>query len=164
MSRNVPAGSCKALTGSPTMDDEKIHLLYVDPRYSVHAYQFLMQALKYATIKHHGEKSVQINDEGRKSEPTHVTGQQLCYALAEYAAVEYGFLAYRVLKSWGIKSTGDIGELVYNMIAQGHMQKSPSDKREDFDDVFDLRESLEDQFSLDIIESEDEPVARRQKS
>jgi uncharacterized repeat protein (TIGR04138 family) len=55
-----------------------------------------------------------------------------------------------VLKNWGIETTGDIGELVYNMIEQGHMQKSPSDNRADFDDVFDMREALEDEFCLKI--------------
>lgn len=150
MDRIMQVESLTDLMGSLTMDEEKIQLLQIDPRYSIHAYQFVMQSLKFATIKHYGQKASQVDEQGNKTETTHVTGQQLCYASAEFAASEYGFLAYRVLKNWGIETTGDIGELVYNMIGQGHMQKSPSDSRADFDDVFDLREALEDLFSLKI--------------
>jgi uncharacterized repeat protein (TIGR04138 family) len=150
MSRGSSLGSSGHKSGIITMDDEKIHLLYLDPRYSIHAYQFVMQALKHATTKHYGDKVTKLDRKGNKETPTHVTGQQLCHAAAEYAAEQYGFLAYRVLKNWGIETTGDIGELVYNMIEQGHMQKSPSDNRADFDDVFDMREALEDEFCLKI--------------
>ena len=41
-----------------------------------------------------------------------------------------------VLALWGIRSTSDIGEIVYNLIASGDLEKTPSDSRADFDNVF----------------------------
>jgi uncharacterized repeat protein (TIGR04138 family) len=43
-----------------------------------------------------------------------------------------------VLNHWGMRSTADIGDIVYNLIAAGDLEKTPSDSRSDFDDVFDF--------------------------
>ena len=40
--------------------------------------------------------------------------------------------------SWGIRSTSDLGEIVYNLIAAGDLEKTPEDARADFDSVFDF--------------------------
>ena len=47
-----------------------------------------------------------------------------------------------MLDQWGIRSTSDIGEIVYNLIASGDLDKTPDDKRSDFDDVFDFAKAL----------------------
>ena len=57
-------------------------------------------------------------------------------------------MAKVVLNSWGIKSTSDIGEIVYNMINVDLMRKSPADRREDFDDVFDFQKAFRDEFDF----------------
>ena len=49
-----------------------------------------------------------------------------------------GYLAKHVLNHWGVRSTGDFGEIVFNLIEIGQMRKTPDDRREDFDDVFDF--------------------------
>jgi len=76
----------------------------------------------------------------------HVSGQELCEAARLYGLQQYGFLAPKVLESWGIRTTGDFGELVFNMIDIGQMRKTRSDKREDFDDVYKFGEA----FSRDL--------------
>ena len=37
-----------------------------------------------------------------------------------------------------MRSTSDIGEIVYNLIASGDLKKTPTDSRADFDNVFDF--------------------------
>ena len=41
-----------------------------------------------------------------------------------------------------------IGDVVYNMIEHELMKKSESDRREDFDDVYDFKEALQQQFDI----------------
>ena len=47
-----------------------------------------------------------------------------------------------MLDHWGVRSTSDIGDIVYNLIAAGDLEKTPSDSRSDFDDVFDFETAL----------------------
>jgi uncharacterized repeat protein (TIGR04138 family) len=72
----------------------------------------------------------------------HVTGQQLCHALRHYAVEQFGLLAKLVLNSWGLHATSDFGEIVYNLIGIEAMSKSESDRREDFNDVYDFEEAF----------------------
>ncbi len=67
---------------------------------------------------------------------------------------QFGFLAPRVLANWGVHSTGDFGEIVYNLIRIDQMRKSESDRREDFDDVFDFANAFQPEFKLPTDETE----------
>ena len=53
-----------------------------------------------------------------------------------------------MLGQWGIHTTSDLGEIVYNLIASGDLEKSPADSRADFDRVFDFEEALRRDFVL----------------
>ena len=78
----------------------------------------------------------------------HISGQQLCQAMRIYAHEQYGLLAKNVLNHWGIETTGDFGEIVFNLIEIGEMRKTPYDRREDFNDVFDFRQGFEHSFEI----------------
>ncbi len=78
----------------------------------------------------------------------HLTGQQLCEAIRQLALEQFGLMARVVLHSWGVHVTGDFGEIVYNLIDIGLMKKSETDRREDFNDVFDFEEAFERQFKI----------------
>jgi uncharacterized repeat protein (TIGR04138 family) len=82
----------------------------------------------------------------QRSGERHVSGRELCEAARLYGLQQYGFLAPKVLETWGIRATGDFGELVFNMIGAGQMRKTRADRREDFDDVYDFTEA----FSRDL--------------
>ena len=56
-------------------------------------------------------------------------------------------MAKLVLASWGIRSTSDFGEIVYNLIRIGKMSKSDDDRREDFDDVYDFEQAFVREYS-----------------
>jgi len=123
-----------------------MELLAKDQRYHLEAYQFVREGLAYAQRvmnlpSYTGENE---NDEGKSDR--HLTGQQLCQAIREYAVDQYGALAKTVLNSWGIHTTGDFGEIVYNLIRIREMRKSKSDRREDFDDQYEFDEAFSARF------------------
>jgi uncharacterized repeat protein (TIGR04138 family) len=78
----------------------------------------------------------------------HLTGQQLCEAIRVYAVEQYGYLAQTVLNNWGIHTTGDFGEIVYNLIRIEEMRKSKHDRREDFDDQYNFDDAFQPVFHL----------------
>lgn len=82
----------------------------------------------------------------------HLTGQVLCQAIRQYALQQYGLLAKVVLNSWGIHTTGDFGEIVYNLIGINMMKKSKSDRREDFDDQYDFEDAFVKNFEFELSE------------
>jgi uncharacterized repeat protein (TIGR04138 family) len=123
-----------------------VELLQQDQRYHLEAYQFVRESLAYA------QKIMKLpaaNDEpSEEKQDHHLTGQQLCLAIKEYALDQYGFMAKTVLNSWGIHNTGDFGEIVYNLIRIKEMRKSKSDRREDFDDQYFFEDAFEPRFEL----------------
>ena len=80
--------------------------------------------------------------------PRHIRGQELCHALRQLALDQFGLMAKLVLASWGIRTTSDFGEIVYNLIGIGEMSKSNGDRREDFDDVFDFDQAFVRAFAI----------------
>ena len=125
-----------------------IRVLKKDTRYKLEAYEFVREALTYAQDKM--GLGVPERAESGDIVERHLTGQQLCEAGRLYALEQYGMLAKLVLNSWGIYATGDLGEIVYNLIDAKLMKKSASDRREDFDDVFDFTAALEADFEITV--------------
>jgi uncharacterized repeat protein (TIGR04138 family) len=142
-------------------------LLQRDRRYPLDAYVFILEALSFAQEAlgmgeeppaeelepipggepaSAGRSRSKTGRSRRRRAERHLTGQELCEAARQYALQQYGYLARTVLATWGLKSTDDFGELVFNMIEIGQMRKTRHDKREDFHDVYDFREA----FSRDL--------------
>lgn len=147
------------------MDDPRqalFDLLQRDRRYKFEAYAFLFEALSYAhdTLGMGKEGDSEENlptprgkqrtggkHESRRPE-RHLTGQELCHAIRQYALEQYGYMAKCVLNSWGIQRTGDFGDIVYNLIKIGQMRKTKQDRREDFDDVYDFEKAFVEDFKI----------------
>ena len=130
-----------------------------DGRYTVDAYLFVQQSLVYAQYEL-GVRPRPFGLEGEEDldEPSpeaHLTGQQLCEAIRMYAAELYGLMAKVVLNSWGVKTTGDFGEIVYKLIELGEMTKSNSDRREDFDDLYDFQDAFQRDYEITILDPDD---------
>jgi uncharacterized repeat protein (TIGR04138 family) len=126
-----------------------LKLLHEDRRYKLEAYQFVRMGLTYAQDVlelGHAAEGHPASDTGRV--PRHVTGRDLCLALKQLAHEQYGRMARLVLVGWGIRSTGDFGEIVYNLIKIGEMSKSDDDRRADFDDVYDFQHALVEEFAI----------------
>ena len=47
-----------------------------------------------------------------------------------------------VLGQWGVRSTSDLGDIVFNLIQSGDLEKNDRDSRADFDGVFDFEAAL----------------------
>jgi uncharacterized repeat protein (TIGR04138 family) len=129
-------------------------LLKEDRRYKIDAYAFVFEALNYAhnRLGMGTDRPAETEEEpeegtGRETE-RHLTGQQLCEAIRLYALEQYGYMAKTVLNSWGVTKTGDFGEIVFNLIGIGQMRKTPDDRREDFDNVFDFDTDLQERFKI----------------
>jgi uncharacterized repeat protein (TIGR04138 family) len=128
-----------------SLRDDLAGVLARDPRYPIYAYAFVFEAIAH-TKKLAGRGRGQPAPHRRA--PRHVTGQQLCHGACALALAQYGYLAKVVLRQWGIRSTSDLGEIVYNLIRSGDLEKTPSDSRADFDGVFDLEQALTRDFRL----------------
>lgn len=103
-------------------------LVAENPEYPVDAYMFLSDGLGVAMQK--------------KGKMGHLTGQELSEGLKETAMLLYGPMAGEVLNYWNIKETKDFGKMVYNLVEKGIWSKTEKDDINDFNDVFDLNESL----------------------
>lgn len=127
-------------------------LLQQDERYKLEAYQFVRDALGFAQeVLGLGKPPPKDEDEVLEGEPLaepHLTGQQLCEAVRQYSIEQFGYMAQMVLNNWGIHSTGDVGEIVYNLIGIGLMKKSETDRREDFENVFDFKQAFCGDFTI----------------
>jgi uncharacterized repeat protein (TIGR04138 family) len=131
-------------------------LLEEDRRYTIEAYVFLFEALQYAqnVLKMGEEKPSDppLEPAEEHDEPAgpqrHVTGQELCEAIRRYALEQYGYMAKTVLNSWGLHTTNDFGEVVFNLIRIKQMRKTPSDTRVDFDNIFDFDVAFKQEFKI----------------
>ncbi len=122
-------------------------LLQRDNRYRFESYIFVFEALQHAQ-ENLGRGCVDFDDEGDEVDDDevdrHVSGQELCEAIRRYALQQFGMLSPCVFSHWGIRRTGDYGEIVYNLIDIGQLRKTDGDRREDFEDVFDITSDFQD--------------------
>ncbi len=121
-----------------------LELVRRDRRYPLQAYLFIFEALQYAQ-EHLGWGREALSEPTPGADPEelqrpqrHLTGQELCEAIRRYALEQFGYMARCVFRCWNIHSTSDFGEMVYNLIGAGLMQKTPEDRREDFEGVYDF--------------------------
>src|SRR5277367_645725 len=95
-----------------------------DLRYSADAYHFVQQGLNH-TLKRGGQHTHR-----------HVSGQELLQGLRDFALKEYGPMSKAVLNEWGIKTTDDFGQIVFNLVNSGVLGKNEADSPSDFKNVF----------------------------
>jgi uncharacterized repeat protein (TIGR04138 family) len=131
-----------------SLRDDLAGVLARDPRYSIQAYAFVFEALEYT-------KNLKKRNQSRnrtRSQPftntRHVSGRELCEGARRLALSHYGMMAMTVLNQWGLRSTSDLGEIVYNLIASGDLEKAPSDSRTDFDNIYDFEAAFRRDYVL----------------
>jgi uncharacterized repeat protein (TIGR04138 family) len=116
-------------------------------QYPVDAFIFIQRGLDY-TVRHiHGDVPKDLDPED-ESTNRHVTGQQLCQGLREYAISQYGLMARTVLRRYKIYTTEDFGKLVFAMVDAGVMRKTDEDTLADFVDVYDFSEAFSNNLQL----------------
>jgi uncharacterized repeat protein (TIGR04138 family) len=99
------------------------------PGYHETAYIFILSALHF-TIE-------------RLPEPRHITGRELAEGCRDLAIDRWGLMARSVLEYWGIRSTRDLGAIVFALVECGVLVKRDDDSLTDFEHVFDFRTAFE---------------------
>jgi uncharacterized repeat protein (TIGR04138 family) len=109
-----------------------------DSRYEEGAYTFMRQALDHTLSK--------IRKNEKRSRERHVTGQELCEGIRDFAVSQYGPMARTLLEHWGIRRTEDFGQIVFNLVEYGVFGKTETDSLEDFENVYDFEDAFSKPF------------------
>lgn len=101
-------------------------------RFDERAYLFVLAALEFCQT--------------RLTERRHITGPELAQACRDLAIQRFGLTARLVLEHWGIRSTGDIGDVVFTLVDLGLLISQPQDSRDDFVDVFAFDQAFDREY------------------
>ena len=104
-----------------------------DPRYTPDAYFFVREALDFTS------KTLDKPAEGPNR---HITGNELLEGIRRYTLQEFGPMSIRVLTQWGIHTTADFGEIVFNLVKAKTLGKTDQDKKEDFIDCYNFNDAF----------------------
>ena len=104
-----------------------------DACYAPQAYAFLCDALDHSV-----KLLARENAEDR-----HVTGQELLVGFRDLALHEFGPMALFVMHEWGIKTSEDVGRMVYNFIDVGFYGRNETDSIEDFSDGVNMEDAFQ---------------------
>lgn len=126
--------------------------------YSREAYLFVFEALQQvqddlpaagpegAADRRHAARSP--NRDGRPGR--HITAAELCAGFRMLAAAQFGGLARTVLSQWGVKSTDDVGRIVFELVDRGELCKCDGDRPEDFAGLYDFETTFATAFDADL--------------
>lgn len=103
-----------------------------DGRYHRRAYVFVREGLDKTV------KAIKQADATQTRQSMHITGRELSHGLKTHALDQFGPMAKLVLAEWGVRSTSDFGDIVYNLIEYNVFSKTDSDQKEHFDAVYDF--------------------------
>lgn len=95
-----------------------------DSRYEPDSYEFVMRALKFT--------------QGKLKKQGHITGRELSRGMRDFAVDQYGPMAKTVLNHWGIYTTQDLGNIVFNMVDRTLLSKTEKDSISDFEGIYDF--------------------------
>ena len=107
-----------------------------DNRYKPDAYEFIMQALEFT--------------QGKLKRTGHVTGGELLDGIREYGLEQYGPMTKNVFSHWGVLTTDDFGEIVFNLVENGLMGKTEGDSRKDFKNIYDFKKVFDSKRQFEI--------------
>jgi uncharacterized repeat protein (TIGR04138 family) len=108
-------------------------LLQKDQRFARDAYQFTREALDYTQ---------KLTSKENRGAVRHVTGQELLEGIRQYALQQYGPMTLTVLEEWGVRQCRDFGEIVFNMVESGLLQKTDRDTRNDFQQGYEFTDAF----------------------
>lgn len=100
-----------------------------ESRYDEQAYLFVLSALEYAQSKLESRR--------------HITASELAASCRELALERFGLMSRVVLERWGIRGTSDFGEIVFTLVELGFLVAQPTDKREEFADIYDFESAFD---------------------
>lgn len=111
-------------------------LARADRRFPPGAYMLVFEGLEVALA--------------RLAHRRHVAPPELLAGIRDAAVTQWGFLARTVLDQWNIRSTGDLGDVVFNLIQRGLLVAGDEDHRGQFENVFDFEQAFDGRFLEEI--------------
>lgn len=108
-----------------------------DDRFDPQAYLFLKDALDF-TLKRAAE--------GNDGQPRHVSGRELLEGFRDLALQEFGPMAATLMLEWNLRSTRNIGEMVFHLIDEQMFGKQDSDTLDDFDGIYEFDDAFTTPF------------------
>ena len=103
-----------------------------EQRFDERAYLFVLAALEFC--------------QQRLPERRHISGRELALACRDLALDRFGVLARLVLEHWGIRSTADIGDVVFTLVELELLMSQPTDTRDEFLGVYDFDQAFEREY------------------
>lgn len=131
-------------------DDRIVQLRRRDRRFARNAYYFVLDALDY-TLVHYGKDRL-------TGEDRHVGAKELLDGIRDLAAEQFGPMASFVFGQWGVTTTRDFGEVVFNLIDAGLLSRRAEDSRLDFADGFDFEATFAEKFQQRLRDISAVPV------
>jgi len=114
-------------------------ILEVDERYHPDAYEFVHEAIAYT-----GKKlKTQQNANNR-----HISGQQLLGGIRELALQKFGPLTLELLHFWGVHTTDDFGNIVFNLVRYEMLGVSEQDSPTDFHNIYSFDAAFNKPFQV----------------
>jgi uncharacterized repeat protein (TIGR04138 family) len=104
-------------------------ILLKERRFDERAYLFVLAALEYC--------------QQRLPERRHISGRELALACRDLAIERFGVMARLVLDHWGLRSSADIGDVVFTLVELDLLLSQPEDSRDDFVDAFSFDDAFE---------------------
>jgi uncharacterized repeat protein (TIGR04138 family) len=116
-----------------------------DVRYHQNAYQFVYQALRFTQQCLNRPVA-----SGAENEDAHISGVELLDGIRAFALNQFGLMTRTVFRHWGISSTEDFGNIVFELIERGEMSKTDRDQLSDFFDVYDFEEVFDRGYRVEV--------------
>lgn len=115
-------------------DEVLLKILERDSRYHRDAYLFIREALDFT--------QKEVLKKSRIKPRAHVTGQELLSGIRDFAIQQFGPMAITVLHEWGVRCCEHVGDIVFNMVDFGLLNKTETDSREDFKGGYNFHEAF----------------------
>lgn len=136
------------------METRILELTRRPPHFAYEAYEFVCDAVTF-TQERLGRAADEDEDADR-----HVSGAELLRGVCDLAVATFGMMAPVVFRQWNVRTTDDVGRMVFDLIEVGRLSKSDRDSPDDFRDLFDLSRTLADGFELTL---DDNPTGANAK-
>lgn len=124
MSRVVPNSKIEMINATMDFAVKVAEIVSRDDRYSPEGYGFIMEVLHSVINK--------------LRERRHLSSREFLDGIRKYGIKQFGPMTKSVLNHWGINTTDDFGEIIFNLVGSGIIKKNELDSRNDFRGVFDF--------------------------
>ena len=123
---------------SESLETRILELRTRDGRYSKNAYFFVLDALDHTQSL--------LTSSGQIDR--HIGGKELLEGIRNLATDRFGALAKEVFNQWGILSTEDFGQVVFNLVHEGLLQRRAQDSLLDFANGYDFAREFEADYDF----------------